>query len=150
MRTSFKPFIAGIVLTSITWAIAFYYYLSLIPNGSIKGIPTMRQSFAEAHPDVIKQISASGVIITEMSNDLDVEEDESLVHKHHEKIETRSKTLKKKKSMLVESFDDSLGLVRNEQDKKIREQGYTHHAFNVLVSSRLDYHRAIPDSRHKM
>jgi polypeptide N-acetylgalactosaminyltransferase len=44
----------------------------------------------------------------------------------------------------------NLGLVRNSEDQKIREDGYSKHAFNVLVSSRLDYHREIPDSRHKM
>ncbi|XP_046446155.1 polypeptide N-acetylgalactosaminyltransferase 11-like isoform X2 [Daphnia pulex] len=38
----------------------------------------------------------------------------------------------------------------NSEDQKIREDGYSKHAFNVLVSSRLDYHREIPDSRHKM
>jgi polypeptide N-acetylgalactosaminyltransferase len=48
------------------------------------------------------------------------------------------------------NLEANLGLVRNSEDQKIREDGYSKHAFNVLVSSRLDYHREIPDSRHKM
>jgi len=155
MRASFKPFIMGIVFTSITWAVVLYFYLCLNPNASNKqqGIPTNIQSFTSSDANLKNKLSES-FVKTEMSNYLDSSiENESKVH-HHVKASSVTKssttTKKTKTNMAAESFEDSLGLVRNEQDKKIREQGYTHHAFNVLVSSRLDYHRAVPDSRHKM
>jgi polypeptide N-acetylgalactosaminyltransferase len=59
---------------------------------------------------------------------------------------SKAKTFKS----LSNNLEANLGLVRNSEDQKIREDGYSKHAFNVLVSSRLDYHRKIPDSRHKM
>jgi hypothetical protein len=126
-----------------------YFYLSLNPNASTKGGPTIIQSFTNSHPHLEKRLSKS-YVKTEMSNYLESVENDSKVH--HEKALVFKSTISKKNKtkMAVESLEDSLGLVRNEHDKKIREEGYTHHAFNVLVSSRLDYHRAIPDSRHKM
>ncbi|KAH8410005.1 hypothetical protein KR009_004010 [Drosophila setifemur] len=43
-----------------------------------------------------------------------------------------------------------LGVVRNKQDKYIRDIGYKHHAFNALVSNNIGLFRAIPDTRHKV
>ncbi|XP_034097817.2 polypeptide N-acetylgalactosaminyltransferase 35A [Drosophila nasuta] len=43
-----------------------------------------------------------------------------------------------------------LGVVRNKQDKYIRDIGYKHHAFNALVSNNIGLYRDIPDTRHKV
>ncbi|KAH8240632.1 hypothetical protein KR026_002264 [Drosophila bipectinata] len=43
-----------------------------------------------------------------------------------------------------------LGVVRNKQDKYIRDIGYKHHAFNALVSNNIGLFRNIPDTRHKV
>ncbi|KAH8289878.1 hypothetical protein KR054_007796, partial [Drosophila jambulina] len=43
-----------------------------------------------------------------------------------------------------------LGVVRNKQDKYIRDIGYKHHAFNALVSNNIGLYREIPDTRHKV
>ncbi|XP_043554079.1 polypeptide N-acetylgalactosaminyltransferase 11-like [Chiloscyllium plagiosum] len=40
-----------------------------------------------------------------------------------------------------------LGRIFNEADQEIRDMGYQKHAFNVLISNRLGYHRDIPDTR---
>lgn len=45
---------------------------------------------------------------------------------------------------------EDVGLIRNAEDKRIREEGYKRHAFNVLVSTRLDNNRDIPDTRHEV
>ena len=44
--------------------------------------------------------------------------------------------------------DSNLGLIKTIQEKKEREEGFKKHAFNTLISSRLSYHRNIPDTRH--
>jgi polypeptide N-acetylgalactosaminyltransferase len=67
---------------------------------------------------------------------------------HKKNVVPHSKTKTSKSAS--NNLETNLGLVRNSEDQKIREDGYSKHAFNVLVSSRLDYHREIPDSRHKM
>lgn len=45
---------------------------------------------------------------------------------------------------------DELGMVRNIQEQRKREEGYKNFAFNTLVSDKLGLHRNIPDTRHKL
>uniref|UniRef100_UPI00398E453D polypeptide N-acetylgalactosaminyltransferase 11-like isoform X1 n=2 Tax=Pristiophorus japonicus TaxID=55135 RepID=UPI00398E453D len=40
-----------------------------------------------------------------------------------------------------------LGRIFNEADQEVRDMGYQKHAFNMLISNRLGYHRDIPDTR---
>ncbi|XP_054847435.1 polypeptide N-acetylgalactosaminyltransferase 11 isoform X3 [Eublepharis macularius] len=40
-----------------------------------------------------------------------------------------------------------MGMIFNEQDQEVRDLGYQKHAFNVLISNRLGYHRDVPDTR---
>ncbi|XP_010884117.1 polypeptide N-acetylgalactosaminyltransferase 11 isoform X1 [Esox lucius] len=40
-----------------------------------------------------------------------------------------------------------MGMIFNEQDQEVRDMGYHKHAFNVLISNRLGYHRDLPDTR---
>lgn len=40
-----------------------------------------------------------------------------------------------------------MGMIFNEADQEIRDTGYHQHAFNVLISTRLGYHRELPDTR---
>lgn len=46
--------------------------------------------------------------------------------------------------------EDELGIVRNNEDLILRENGYAKHAFNLLISKRLGLHRQIKDTRHKL
>lgn len=39
------------------------------------------------------------------------------------------------------------GMIFNEADQELRDTGYHRHAFNVLISTRLGYHRELPDTR---
>ena len=45
---------------------------------------------------------------------------------------------------------ESLGMIRSEEDKKIKDSGVKNHSFNLLISNRLGYHRGIPDTRHPL
>uniref|UniRef100_A0A1A8G991 Polypeptide N-acetylgalactosaminyltransferase n=1 Tax=Nothobranchius korthausae TaxID=1143690 RepID=A0A1A8G991_9TELE len=40
-----------------------------------------------------------------------------------------------------------MGMIFNEADQEVRDSGYHRHAFNVLISNRLGYHRDLPDTR---
>lgn len=40
-----------------------------------------------------------------------------------------------------------MGMIFNEADQQLRDTGYHRHAFNVLISTRLGYHRELPDTR---
>ncbi|KAK9722346.1 N-terminal domain of galactosyltransferase [Popillia japonica] len=43
-----------------------------------------------------------------------------------------------------------LGMVKTMADKRMKEDGYKHYAFNVLISNNLSYQRHIPDTRNKL
>lgn len=43
-----------------------------------------------------------------------------------------------------------LGLIRTDEDKRVRELGYSRYAFNELISNRLGFHRSVKDTRHKL
>ena len=43
-----------------------------------------------------------------------------------------------------------IGMIKDENDQKIRNEGYEKHAFNELISIRIGLHREIPDTRHNM
>ncbi|XP_073190713.1 polypeptide N-acetylgalactosaminyltransferase 11 isoform X2 [Lepidochelys kempii] len=40
-----------------------------------------------------------------------------------------------------------MGMIFNEHDQEVRDLGYQKHAFNMLISNRLGYHREVPDTR---
>ncbi|KAF7245940.1 Polypeptide N-acetylgalactosaminyltransferase 11 [Varanus komodoensis] len=40
-----------------------------------------------------------------------------------------------------------MGMIFNEVDQEVRDLGYQKHAFNILISNRLGYHRDVPDTR---
>lgn len=45
---------------------------------------------------------------------------------------------------------DELGMVKNAEEQRKREDGYKNYAFNVLVSDNLDLQRKIPDTRNEL
>jgi polypeptide N-acetylgalactosaminyltransferase len=139
MRASYKPFFLGIIFTSITWCVVLYLYVSLSPinssttmkHHSVPFIVTVKEGKPSTVPIVINNY------LGEFDQDA-----------HSKKLVPHFKAKMNKSAS--NNLEANLGLVRNSEDQKIREDGYSKHAFNVLVSSRLDYHREIPDSRHKM
>lgn len=38
-------------------------------------------------------------------------------------------------------------MIFNDHDQEVRDLGYQKHAFNMLISNRLGYHRDVPDTR---
>jgi len=122
MRAPFKPFFLGILFTSILWAATIYYFFYYDSANLLPKQLPLNQSYHSIKSEVSKPTQTVGSV----TNNSKVKND-------------------------MKNFgEDDLGLVRSKEDQKIREDGYAHHAFNVLVSSRLDYHRSIPDSRHKL
>lgn len=45
-------------------------------------------------------------------------------------------------------LSSELGMIFNERDQELRDLGYQKHAFNLLISNRLGYHREVPDTRN--
>ena len=66
-----------------------------------------------------------------------------------EQIRKKSKSKKKSehKSQSVVTMDSDLGMIRSEEDRRIKDEGMQKHAFNILISNRIGNHRKIPDTR---
>ncbi|XP_037691697.1 polypeptide N-acetylgalactosaminyltransferase 11-like [Choloepus didactylus] len=47
-------------------------------------------------------------------------------------------------------FSPELGMIFNKHDQELRDLGYQKHAFNMLISNRLGYHRDVPDTRNAL
>ena len=45
---------------------------------------------------------------------------------------------------------NEVGMVKTVEDQELKSEGYKVHAFNILVSRELSYHRDIPDTRHHL
>lgn len=43
-----------------------------------------------------------------------------------------------------------LGLITSDNDRKVKDDGYTKYAFNVLISNRIGDYRPIPDTRNPL
>ena len=93
------------------------------------------------HPNAIEPNEDNKSILKEYKNS------DSLVQKLKPKLIDAAKS----------TYDDNndklwaseLGAAKNDEELKIREQGYNNYAFNTLVSLRLGLSRKLPDTRHK-
>ena len=54
------------------------------------------------------------------------------------------------REIVQEKDFSTLGIIRTNEDERIKEEGYQKHAFNELISNRLGFHREIEDTRHEM
>jgi hypothetical protein len=68
----------------------------------------------------------------------------------HVKSNFRMPSAKLLSQLQPKKFENELGMVKSPEDQRIRDEGYKNHAFNVLVSHKLEYHRTIPDTRHRL
>lgn len=126
MRAAFKPFVYGVIFTTVTWTLVLYLYFCFNPvTNNSPYVPT---------PHQIGRGDSQTKVLTDQSI-------KQLVD---------STWKEKKKNMPQDNTNTDLGLVKTKEDQKIREMGYKDYAFNVLVSLRLDYHREIPDTRNKL
>ena len=65
-------------------------------------------------------------------------------------LQNDSPTENFEREMGQEKDISTLGIIRNSEDQKVRENGYEKHAFNELISNRLGSHREIQDTRDKL
>lgn len=134
MRSAYKPFFLGIFITSVLWGAVLYFFIPL----DIHQFPALSSHirYQSSKPQIQQQKK-------ELSNFIDSEPfsaDGKISGSYVKSINHHAK----------HNQIEDIGLIRNEGDKLTREKGYKKHAFNVLVSNRLDYHREIPDTRHEV
>ncbi|XP_071451657.1 polypeptide N-acetylgalactosaminyltransferase 11-like [Hetaerina americana] len=149
-----NSFFLGIACASITWTVSLYLYFQITwewPKSDRR-----HSDFLEKTPQVDHSVSNAYVpAYTDhigktyiKSNFLD--EDFSIAMKgKYKNSEVLIKSLQAKRTIWnTKAPSEELGMVKSADDQKIRDEGYRVHAFNVLVSHGLGYHRQIPDTRY--
>ena len=146
----------GIVVSSIVWGFMVYTFLSEV--GSHKNLPIENKLPSNSKKD-------NRVHFVPKFRRKDWQNDDENIaapdQKEHAKEHFNDKLKEIKKSKLNKvapadiggkGDDDflNLGMVRNDEDRMMRDDGYRQHAFNELVSSRIGLHRNVTDTRHPL
>nr|XP_023017071.1 polypeptide N-acetylgalactosaminyltransferase 35A-like [Leptinotarsa decemlineata] len=132
-----KSFLYGICFASLTWMISLYLYFQ-ISNSDANGwgYLTTPQEKSTSFP----WVNSNFGFFRQTTN---FNSDKLL-----EKLKPFISTPISENKFEQELMD--LGMVKNEEDKEIRETGYKIHAYNVLISNRLGLNRSIPDTRNSL
>ncbi|XP_034254371.1 polypeptide N-acetylgalactosaminyltransferase 35A-like isoform X2 [Thrips palmi] len=168
-------FLLGILFASATWMVSLYLYTHLSQSDRTNFLSTvspsglnLRKVFLNESDQVLwSPIGAEN----QVSNILETNKDllpqlpyeskwspnnaiQNKANKYGYKNSDR--LLKKLKPVLPKNKSESnsvleeLGMVKSDADRQLRDNGYKHFAFNVLVSQNLDLHRKVPDTLNKL
>jgi polypeptide N-acetylgalactosaminyltransferase len=142
-----RSFLYGICFASITWIISLCLYIKLTSNESQV---TLRPS----------KLYSKGVHPSNSIIDPDIKPLRSYkLRRNYTRYVTHSSKLIKKLQPTYKSYSNSLsniselnelGLIKTVEDQQKKKEGYKKHAYNVLISDRLSYHREIPDTRNQL
>ncbi|XP_076621712.1 polypeptide N-acetylgalactosaminyltransferase 35A isoform X2 [Colletes latitarsis] len=162
MSTRYVSFISGIIIASITWAFSLYLYSKLSQNADIVN-PTMVMSESS-------KLLKESTFDHKAFNDRELRLRDNLIY-HHDKemlvdkgaynlkgpnFKNSNKLLQQlqpvpvKPSVTIGQDLDELGMVKNLDDQRKRDEGYKNYSFNILVSDNIGLHRQLPDTRHKL
>ncbi|XP_011503505.1 PREDICTED: polypeptide N-acetylgalactosaminyltransferase 35A isoform X2 [Ceratosolen solmsi marchali] len=156
ISTKYLSFFYGMVIASITWIFSLYLYLRLSQNVNIN--PTnLISDLSNPLKDItfdqnLKQEHKNNNYIFKINNELSNNKEQySFVlkrYKNSKKLLQQLNPFPIKPAINIGQGLDELGMVKNVEEQKKREEGYKNFAFNILVSDNLDLQREIPDTRH--
>ncbi|XP_051538423.1 polypeptide N-acetylgalactosaminyltransferase 11-like isoform X3 [Myxocyprinus asiaticus] len=114
-----RYFCYGCLFTSVTWSILLFLYFNHSQNSRMFFKNVPIQGQHRFQPRFTRSPAAQ-------------HRDEGQARRGHAKPD----------------LSPELGMIFNKQDQEVRDMGYHKHAFNVLISNRLGYHRDIADTRN--
>ncbi|CAH0703417.1 unnamed protein product [Spodoptera exigua] len=164
-----NSFVWGIFFASATWSISLYLYWLLNLNGENTINSTEnRLSYRFVNTDQKNQLKNNDRSIATLEGKNLLLDNANVNDKfsgnmwkyqkgksdYYSKMMLKEKYAKhlglKMTAQPDNSLDNQFGLIRNAEDVRIRDSGYSVHAFNTLISQRIGNHRGLPDTRNKL
>ncbi|KAL7976477.1 hypothetical protein Chor_008426, partial [Crotalus horridus] len=133
-----RYFCYGCLFTSVTWTVLLFVYFNFseetqsFKNVPIKGLEPQKPLSRRFHPQLVNGPGQ-------------MQESKPRYGKIRNPLGNAAQDLLKSDA----EFSPEMGMIFNEQDQEVRDLGYQKHAFNVLISNRLGYHRDVPDTRDR-
>ncbi|XP_070291708.1 polypeptide N-acetylgalactosaminyltransferase 11 isoform X2 [Salvelinus sp. IW2-2015] len=119
-----RYFCYGCLFTSVTWSALLFLYFSLSQDGgrpSFRNVPIQGPQAKRFHSRFTRSPGGGQ--------------------------EQGIKAVPAARGNKKADLSPEMGMIFNEQDQEVRDMGYHKHAFNVLISNRLGFHRDLPDTR---
>lgn len=168
ISTRYASFISGIIIASVTWAFSLYLYSKLTQNANVVN-PTMLVS--EYTIPLEESVFKQKIVHDNGEERIGGKRNSAKLIKQLQPVPIKSAIGLEYGTIYLFSqlrfinyffgfannncFNfitglDELGLVRNIEDQKKRDDGYKKYAFNTLVSDNIGISRTIPDTRNKL
>lgn len=119
-------------------------HTSKINKSKLNDIDTLREG------NLINDLPEQDERIWRKNNILKDTPDEVISDQIKSKKSTKSSSSKLHSPSTSDQLLWDKGIIRNSEDKKVKDEGYQKHAFNVLISNRIGNFRSIPDTRHAL
>ncbi|XP_018603482.1 polypeptide N-acetylgalactosaminyltransferase 11 [Scleropages formosus] len=129
-----RYFCYGCLFTSVTWTVLLFIYFSLSQDSQ----PFRNVPVPGSHP-LGYQHRFQPRFTRGPGRELHPPKVERRQQPHEAPVANRK----------APNLSPEMGMIFNEQDQEIRDMGYHKHAFNMLISNRLGYHRDLPDTRNE-
>lgn len=145
-----KSFLYGIGCASVTWIISLYLYTQLTKTSTNNTLKALSPSSAALKNEFLDNETWK---YKKKNKDKSSYKNSQGNYVNSNDLIEKLKPIQKNAPNISDKFEEELidlGLVRNAEEQRIKDEGYKVHAYNVLLSNKLGYHREIPDTRNPL